>query len=143
MGEVKACTGAEALERLREGNGRYLDAVTGGGDISRKRREKTLKEGQSPYAIIITCSDSRVIPESIFDAGIGDLGDETDDYQACCLNVRRSVQIIEESLKNLLKEDQGRKETQTPTEAQVPKEDQGLMVMGALYHLEDGHVEFL
>ena len=183
------CTAAEALERLKKGNGRYLEAVTGGGDISRERREKTLREGQSPYAIVITCSDSRVIPESIFDAGIGDLfvirvagnvmdnhqlgsveyaaehlgsrlvvvlghnhcgavdaainhdpegyikfitdeirkaiGDETDDYKACCLNVRHSLQIIEESLEIR------------------HEEEQGLKVCGALYHLEDGSVEFL
>ena len=30
-------------------------------------------EGQKPYAIVISCSDSRVIPEAIFSAGIGDL----------------------------------------------------------------------
>ena len=169
MGAAITCTAAEALERLKEGNGRYLEAVTGGGDISRGRREKTLKEGQSPYAIVITCSDSRVIPESIFDAGIGDLfviriaGNVMDNHQLGSveyaaehlgsrlvvvlghnhcgavdaainhdpegyikfITVRHSLQIIEESLESR------------------HEEEHGLKVCGALYHLEDGSVEFL
>lgn len=64
---------AEALGKLKEGNSRYLDAVSNPGDISSLIRKKTCEEGQSPYAIVITCSDSRVIPESIFSAGIGEL----------------------------------------------------------------------
>jgi carbonic anhydrase len=36
-------------------------------------RLKTASEGQHPYAIVICCSDSRVIPEQIFSATIGDL----------------------------------------------------------------------
>ena len=66
-------TAAEALEKLKEGNQRYLDAKTNPGDISANIRKKTCDEGQLPYAIVITCSDSRVIPESIFSAGIGEL----------------------------------------------------------------------
>ena len=62
-----------ALRRLEEGNKRYLTATTGSGDISPQIREKTAEEGQRPYAVIVTCSDSRVIPESIFSAGIGEL----------------------------------------------------------------------
>lgn len=63
----------EALERLKEGNERYLTATSNPGDISPKIRQTTCDEGQSPYAIIVACSDSRVIPESIFMAGIGEL----------------------------------------------------------------------
>lgn len=66
-------TAQEAMELLIEGNKRYVEAKADIGDVSAAQREKTLKEGQYPYAIIITCSDSRVIPESIFSAGIGDL----------------------------------------------------------------------
>ena len=79
-------TAAEALEKLKDGNKRYLFAKTCGGDISPDIREKTCREGQSPYAIIITCSDSRVIPESVFDCGIGELfvirvaGNVVDDF---------------------------------------------------------------
>ena len=56
-----------AREKLIEGNRRYCAA---GND---PRREQTAKEGQHPYAIVICCSDSRVIPEKIFSADIGDL----------------------------------------------------------------------
>lgn len=183
------CTAEEALKRLKEGNERYLAAKTSEGDVSLTLREKTSVDGQDPYAVIITCSDSRVIPESIFSAGIGELfvirvagnviddyqlgsieyaidhlrcrlvmvmghdhcgaidaainhspegyvkyitdeirnaiGEETDDYAACCLNVRHSVKKIEEGL------DRKR------------KEEQGLLICGAVYHLKDGRVDFL
>ena len=64
---------ADALEKLKEGNRNYLHSQTGSADISPAARLKTYEHGQSPYAVIIACSDSRVIPESIFSAGIGDL----------------------------------------------------------------------
>ena len=38
-----------------------------------EKRTETAENGQHPYAIVICCSDSRVIPEQIFHAGIGDL----------------------------------------------------------------------
>ena len=67
-------TGQTALiERLRAGNARYLNAAAPCGDISPALREQTAREGQTPYAIVICCSDSRVVPESIFSAGIGEL----------------------------------------------------------------------
>ena len=135
-------------------------------------------------------SDSRVIPESIFSAGIGDLfvirlagnviddhqlgsieyaaghlgcrlivvlghnhcgavdaamnsdpdgyikfitdeikraiGDEKDEYKACCLNVKQSIAMIEHSL-----------------EIHKVEEEIGLKVIGAVYHLENGRVDFL
>ena len=64
---------AEALEKLKTGNERYLEAEANPGDISPKIRQYTCENGQSPYAIVVTCSDSRVIPEGIFSAGIGEL----------------------------------------------------------------------
>ena len=54
-------------ERLDKGNEDFRR--TSSPDL----RLKTAKEGQHPYAIVICCSDSRVIPEQIFSAGIGDL----------------------------------------------------------------------
>ena len=78
---------AEAKNRLIEGNRRYLDAEAGSADISPALRRYTAEHGQNPYAIVITCSDSRVIPESIFSAGIGELfvirvaGNVLDDHQ--------------------------------------------------------------
>ena len=77
----------QALERLRSGNALYLRSRTGSGDVSPEKRADTCENGQRPYAIIITCSDSRVIPESVFGAGIGDLfvirvaGNVMDDHQ--------------------------------------------------------------
>ena len=182
-------TDDKELKKLKDGNKKYLDSETGKGNISRALRLYTKEHGQHPYAIIVTCSDSRVIPESIFSAGIGDLfvirvagnviddhqlgsieyaaghlgsplivvmghtfcgavnaaihhdpegyikyitdeikqaiGDEQDDFRACCLNVKRSIDIIEHSL-------------------DIHKmEEKGMAVVGAVYHIEDGRVEFL
>ena len=63
----------EALEKLKSGNLRYVEREHSIGDTGSEIRMRTAKHGQSPYAIVITCSDSRVIPEAIFSAGIGDL----------------------------------------------------------------------
>ena len=183
-------TAEEAMERLKEGNERYMDTVKSPGDISPEIRLRTFIHGQSPYAIVVGCSDSRVIPESIFSAGIGDLfvirlagnviddhqlgsieyaaghlgcrlivvlghnhcgavdaamnsdpdgyikfitdeikraiGDEKDEYKACCLNVKQSIAMIEHSL-----------------EIHKVEEEIGLKVIGAVYHLENGRVDFL
>ena len=78
---------SEAKNRLIEGNRLYLDAASSGADISPAKRKETAENGQYPYAIVVTCSDSRVIPESIFSAGIGELfvirvaGNVLDDHQ--------------------------------------------------------------
>lgn len=69
----KNLSAPEALEKLKEGNQCYLTAATNPGDISPQIRQETCTNGQSPYAIVVTCSDSRVIPEDIFTAGIGEL----------------------------------------------------------------------
>ena len=61
------------MERLKEGNKRYLNARTGSGDISPEIRLNLSKNGQKPYAVIVSCSDSRVVPEYIFSAGLGEL----------------------------------------------------------------------
>ena len=63
----------EALERLREGNRRYVSD-----DPSRVLHSDTaylrkLVEGQAPFAVILGCSDSRAPVELIFDQGPGDL----------------------------------------------------------------------
>jgi len=57
---------------LTEGNRRYL-AGEAFGDVSAAVRLETAEHGQHPAAIVIACSDSRVIPEAIFSAGIGEL----------------------------------------------------------------------
>ena len=62
----------ELIDRLRAGNRRYLYGATAG-DVSAAVRMETAEHGQHPSAIVIACSDSRVIPEAIFSAGIGEL----------------------------------------------------------------------
>lgn len=62
----------KALQRLIEGNKRYMEKRSVYRDETEKRRESTLNK-QEPFAIIIGCSDSRVPPEIIFDQGLGDL----------------------------------------------------------------------
>jgi carbonic anhydrase len=64
---------SEALTRLREGNARFVD-----GDrcidtyLGHTNLDDHLK-GQSPFAVVLGCSDSRVPVEIIFDVGLGDL----------------------------------------------------------------------
>lgn len=65
-------TGDEALAELLEGNSRYVEQARFNPNQSDERRD-SLITGQSPYAIILGCSDSRVPPEIIFDQGLGDL----------------------------------------------------------------------
>lgn len=66
-------TPQDALALLRDGHATYLAALAHEGDISPERRADTAEQGQAPYAVVLTCSDSRVPPEHIFMAGIGDL----------------------------------------------------------------------
>ena len=62
----------QALEKLLSGNEEYLSgSITLNVDDS--LREDLAKNGQHPYAIVITCSDSRVPAELIFDASLGDI----------------------------------------------------------------------
>ncbi len=178
----------QAIERLRQGNAAYQQEQNHM-DSSLQKRLTTCRYGQHPYAVIITCSDARVIPECIFNADIGDLfvirvagnvlddhqlgsveyaahhlgvklvmvlghthcgaveaavhhdpdgyikfitdvikqaiGEETDDYQACCLNIRHSIAVLESSFEI------------------HQEEEHGLKVIGAVYHLQDGRVDFI
>lgn len=63
----------KSLLRLKEGNKKYLNSEKSEGNISIETRQSTCLNGQKPYATVISCSDSRVIPECIFSAGIGEL----------------------------------------------------------------------
>jgi carbonic anhydrase len=62
----------EALERLREGNHRFV-LEAGGAEQNSETRRRSLTGGQEPFAIILGCSDSRVPAEIVFDQGLGDL----------------------------------------------------------------------
>ena len=63
----------EALRLLKEGNSRYVDGKLQHPRQDRARRALTAAQGQHPLAAILTCSDSRVPAEIIFDQGIGDI----------------------------------------------------------------------
>lgn len=63
----------EALKMLQEGNRRFREGKATHPRQDQMIREKTATEGQQPYAAVLTCSDSRVPAEILFDAGIGDL----------------------------------------------------------------------
>ena len=183
-------TAKEAIQKLKSGNEKYLLQNTGIGDVSPAVRLRTSVQGQQPYAIIITCSDSRVIPECVFSAGIGELfvirvagnviddhqlgsieyavehlgtnlvvmmghtgcgaveaaihhdpsgfikyitdgirnaiGEETDPYRATCLNVEHSIKQISDAL-----------------DIDHLRHGKDPAVIGAIYHIDSGEVEFL
>lgn len=190
MADSVKMTVDEALAKLKSGNEAYLAGAAYSGNVSDEIRRDTSKNGQFPYAVIVTCADSRVIPETMFDAGIGELfvirvagnvigetqlgsveyatghlgtrlvvvmghthcgavgaamqpGDnnghiqclideireaikgESDDRAASILNVLHSVKKIEDGLG-----------------IQAGAKD-GIKVVGALYDIESGRVEFL
>ena len=63
---------AEAISKLEEGNGRYTSGnLQHPGQTAERRTE--LANTQHPFATIVSCSDSRVPPEIVFDQGLGDL----------------------------------------------------------------------
>ena len=68
----KKITSHIAWELLAEGNERF---VAGRSQHSHRDRAQRLNtsDSQQPYAVVLCCSDSRVVPELIFDCGIGDL----------------------------------------------------------------------
>ena len=63
----------DEIERLKAGNEKYVKSSHSMSNTSLYLREKTAAEGQEPVAIVIACSDSRVMPNSIFSADLGEL----------------------------------------------------------------------
>lgn len=63
----------EALQRLREGNARFVAGESLRDKMSGESRRRKLTEQQTPFAVILGCSDSRVPVEIVFDQGLGDL----------------------------------------------------------------------
>ncbi len=162
-----------------------MQAEKNNGDISPAIRAATAEHGQKPYAVVVACSDSRVVPEDIFMTGIGELfviripgnvigttqlaaveygvehlgcsvvvvlghkqcgavgatiaggaegfvktitdgihkaiGEEKDDYKASCLNVNYGVRVLR---------------------SKIHKEGD-FAVVGAIYDVKDGHVDWL
>jgi len=62
-----------AKQLLIDGNGRFTSGNPLSKDLSPTRREDLMKNGQHPFAVILSCSDSRVPPELLFDQALGDL----------------------------------------------------------------------
>jgi len=65
-------TKKEIIDRLKAGNEQFVRDNLSQEGIDRSAR-KDLVKGQDPFAIILSCADSRVIPELIFDTGLGEL----------------------------------------------------------------------
>src|ERR1051326_4267264 len=63
----------EALQRLREGNQRYVEETRSSDTLTGRVRRRAVAESQEPFAVILGCSDSRVPAEIVFDQGLGDL----------------------------------------------------------------------
>lgn len=62
----------QIIERLKTGNANFVaDKLDGKLQDSSRRNEVT--GGQSPHTIVLSCADSRVVPELAFDSGIGEL----------------------------------------------------------------------
>jgi carbonic anhydrase len=61
----------ETMKKMMEGNARFVKGHAKRYDFVARRKE--LLDGQHPFATVLTCSDSRVRPEFIFDANIGEI----------------------------------------------------------------------
>lgn len=71
--EVRCEDAGEALGRLIGGNQTYLHTERNPARLTDAIRKDTTEHGQQPYAVVVCCADSRVPPEHIFDAGLGEL----------------------------------------------------------------------
>jgi carbonic anhydrase len=70
--EKPAFSSDQALDRLKQGNARFVNGEARFPTIQKEVLAE-LAKGQQPYATILGCSDSRVPPELVFDAGFGEL----------------------------------------------------------------------
>ena len=69
--EPRPASPDEAIKRLMGGNARYMANAAINTDHSASRTSRS--QGQQPFAAIVSCADSRVVPELLFDQGPGDL----------------------------------------------------------------------
>jgi carbonic anhydrase len=69
---VAGAMSAVPLDRLQAGNERFVSGHPIHPDETLERIRE-LKKGQHPFAVVVSCSDSRVPPELIFDQGLGDI----------------------------------------------------------------------
>ncbi len=138
-------TALAALERLKEGNRRFVNHLRSAEVMMSQLRRGELAKGQNPFAIVLGCSDSRVPAEIVFDQGLGDLF------------VIRMRPAIEGLVRTDLAKDHGRliheavranvrasmnqlKHGSSILERMVL--DGALHVVGAEYNLESGEVDF-
>lgn len=63
-----------ALQKLKDGNDRFVNDKSELINVTKERRDQ-LKDGQNPYAVVVSCSDSRVTPNIVFNAGLGEIFD--------------------------------------------------------------------
>lgn len=66
-------TAQEALERLKQGNQRFINGKSSIANVVSHEQRTQLAQDQNPFAIVLGCSDSRVPAEIVFDQGLGDL----------------------------------------------------------------------
>lgn len=62
----------DVLKRLEDGNGRFVQDKLDG-KLQDTVRRTDLTSGQAPWAIVLSCADSRVVPELAFDTGLGEI----------------------------------------------------------------------
>src|SRR5207245_1435489 len=67
-----ALTAEQAWEQLKKGNKQFVADQLEQKALGAERRQE-LAKGQHPFAIVLTCADSRVAPEFIFNQGLGDI----------------------------------------------------------------------
>ncbi len=70
-GDTAGVPADDALILLRDGNRRFVAGEPAHFQQDASRRRETATNGQKPFAVVLTCSDSRVPPELLFDQGIG------------------------------------------------------------------------
>ena len=70
--DIDNLSAKQALKKLEKGNKRFVELKLKHPDENKARRKEMLK-GQHPFVVILSCSDSRVPPELIFDQGLGDI----------------------------------------------------------------------
>jgi carbonic anhydrase len=64
---------ATAFKRLQDGNRRFVQDLRSIASLTTSAKRASLAAGQSPFAVILSCADSRVPSEMVFDQGLGDL----------------------------------------------------------------------
>ncbi|HVP07310.1 MAG TPA: porin [Candidatus Acidoferrum sp.] len=71
-GEGPGVSASEAVQILKDGNARFAGGTMQFPNLDQARMQETVSS-QHPFASVLTCSDSRVPVEDIFDCGIGDV----------------------------------------------------------------------